>query len=113
MVKLKQHSLSDVVDEQRGIDDRGHNVATYEDQEYDDAVHKVLWQDQRIERVALFNRVLVVILELVECDHLYKETRRVFSVWERASRFGDDKLWTLTCQMAKKMRKAVKRRAIM
>ena len=65
-----------VVSDEGDVEEEGEELSGDEEEGVEEDVQDVLWEDERVEAVALVDRVLVVRLQLVESDDLWK-----ISIW--------------------------------
>ena len=63
-----------VVADEGDVEEEGEELAGDEEKRVEEDVEDVLGQHERVEAVALVDRVLVVRLQLVECDDLRDES---------------------------------------
>ena len=61
-----------VVSDEGDVEEQGEELSGDEEEGVEEDVQDVLWEDERVEAVALVDRVLVVRLQLVERDDLWK-----------------------------------------
>ena len=61
-----------VVSDEGDVEEEGEELSGDEEEGVEEDVQDVLWEDERVEAVALVYRVLVVRLQLVERDDLWK-----------------------------------------
>ena len=61
-----------VVSDEGDVEEEGEELPGDEEEGVEEDVQDVLWEDERVEAVALVYRVLVVRLQLVERDDLWK-----------------------------------------
>ena len=61
-----------VVSDEGDVEEEGEELSGDEEEGVEEDVQDVLWEDERVEAVALVDRVLVVRLQLVESDDLWK-----------------------------------------
>ena len=61
-----------VVSDEGDVEEEGEELSGDEEEGVEEDVQDVLWEDERVEAVALVDRVLVVRLQLVERDDLWK-----------------------------------------
>jgi len=59
-----------VVGDQWGVEEEGEPFTGEEEEEVEECVEGVFWEDERIKTLTLLDRVLVVCFELVECDYM-------------------------------------------
>ena len=61
-----------MVADEGDVEEEGEELSGDEEEGVEEDVQDVLWEDERVEAVALVDRVLVVRLQLVERDDLWK-----------------------------------------
>ena len=59
-----------MIGDQRHVDEQGHPFATQKKEKIQEDVRAVLGNDQRIQRFALFDRILVIIFQFIEGNDL-------------------------------------------
>ena len=69
-----------VVADEGDVEEQGEELAGDEEKRVKEDVEDVLGQHERVEAVALVDRVLVVRLQLVECDDLRKGKQYLLSI---------------------------------
>ena len=69
-----------VVADEGDVEEEGEELAGDEEKRVEEDVEDVLGQHERVEAVALVDRVLVVRLQLVECDDLRKGKQHLLSI---------------------------------
>ena len=59
-----------VVGDERSVERNTEPLAGHQEEDVEEDVQDVLWEHQGVQAGALVNRILVICLQLVECDNL-------------------------------------------
>lgn len=68
-----------MIGNQRDIQCKRQPLASDKKEDVEKSVKNILWKHQRIEAVALIDRILIVRLQLVESNNLRNEQKKVLS----------------------------------
>ena len=71
-----------VVSDEGDVEEEGEELSGDEEEGVEEDVQDVLWEDERVEAVALVDRVLVVRLQLVERDDLRRLDWHFLALYE-------------------------------